>query len=117
MISGVGTSLAESLTGIGQSRQRTEVEARAATTHEEAFQQFVAGTFYAQMLKSLRSTEGETPYLDGGQAESIFRAQLDQELASQLATQQGDSFAAALYSAHRDQLRISSQPNGIDLEA
>lgn len=63
----------------------------------QAFQDFVAGTFFKQMLKSLRSGQGEIQYLGGGQAEKLFRGQLDQQLAEDLARDHGAPFAAPLY--------------------
>ncbi len=64
---------------------------------KQAFQNFVAGTFFKQMLKSLRSGQGEIQYLGGGQAEKMFRGQLDQQLAEDLAKDHGAHFAAPLY--------------------
>ncbi|MCA9113782.1 MAG: rod-binding protein [Planctomycetaceae bacterium] len=63
----------------------------------QTFQDFVAGTFYGQMLKSLRSTEQKPAYMHGGQAEEMFRAQLDQQIAGQLASDQGAVFADPLF--------------------
>jgi Rod binding domain-containing protein len=61
------------------------------------FQDFVAGTFYKEMLKSLNKMHGKPAYLDGGQAEKIFRGQLDQQLAEDLAKTHGSQFSDALY--------------------
>jgi Rod binding domain-containing protein len=63
----------------------------------ETFQQFAAGTFYAQMLKSLRRTHGRAAYLDGGQAEQMFREQLDQYVADSLAERHGRAFTEPLF--------------------
>ena len=68
-------------------------------TAKDAFQDFVAGTFFKQMLKALRSTQGETPYIDGGQAEKMFRSQLDQQIAEDLAKTHGATLADPLYPA------------------
>ena len=65
----------------------------------EAFQDFVAGTFYKQMLKSLRQTLGKPAYLHGGQAEESFQAQLDQQVAEDLASSRGGAFADDLFDA------------------
>jgi hypothetical protein len=50
----------------------------------KAFDDFVGQTFYGQMLAALRKTQGKAAYFDGGQAEEVFRAQLDQTLAQRL---------------------------------
>jgi|GEM_PF-1415759 len=64
------------------------------------FQEFVAGTFYKQMLKSLRSTTDKPAYFHGGQAEEIFRGQLDQHVTDELARgTHGAAFAEPLFSA------------------
>ena len=66
-------------------------------TTKEAFQDFVAGTFYKQMLKSLRQSHDKPAYFHGGQAEEMFRSQLDQQVAEDLARTQGAAFADPLY--------------------
>ena len=65
----------------------------------ERFQDFVAGTFYAQMFKALRDTQNKPAYFHGGQAEEVFRGQLDQILSEQLARDHGQAFAEPLFSA------------------
>jgi len=95
----------------GKSAQRLEqMETR------EVFKNFVAGTFYQQMLKALRSTQGEVQYLGGGQGEQMFRSQLDQQLSEQLARDHGDAFAAPLYDsfeAHVEQ-RTAAASSQVD---
>jgi Rod binding domain-containing protein len=63
------------------------------------FQDFVAGTFYKEMLKSLHKMHGKPAYLDGGQAEKIFQGQLDQQMAEDLARSHGSQFSDGLYEA------------------
>lgn len=63
----------------------------------EKFQDFTAGTFLKTMLKSLRSSTGKVPYLDGGYAEEVFRGQFDQTLAEGLARSHGGAFSSDLY--------------------
>jgi Rod binding domain-containing protein len=63
------------------------------------FQDFAAGTFYKEMLKSLRKMHGKPAYLDGGQAEKIFEGQLDQQVAEDLAHSHGGQFSDGLYQA------------------
>jgi Rod binding domain-containing protein len=50
-----------------------------------AFTQFVGETFYAQMLKAMRTSLGKPAYFHGGRAEEIFSSQLHQTLAEELA--------------------------------
>lgn len=65
----------------------------------EAFQEFVAGTFYGQMLKALRSTQSKPAYFHGGAAEDVFQAQFDQQIAGDLAREHGAQFAGPLFNA------------------
>jgi len=93
-------SLAESLA----EPQQSEDELRAA------FQKFVAGTFYKQMLKSLRKMHDKPAYFHGGQAEEIFRAQMDQQVAENLAERQGDGLSTAMYEAFAQRIRQQLKP-------
>ncbi|MBX7074402.1 MAG: rod-binding protein [Pirellulales bacterium] len=63
----------------------------------KAFDSFVGETFYGQMLKSLRSMNGKTPYFDGSQAEEIFRNQLDQTLAQDLTKSTAHEFTGPMF--------------------
>ncbi len=76
---------------------------------EQAFQDFAAGTFYSEMLKALRKTEHKPAYLYGGMAEDMFRAQLDQTVAEDLAAKHGKQFAGPLFAAFAQRLRLSTQ--------
>jgi Rod binding domain-containing protein len=69
----------------------------------EKFQDFAAGTFYKEMLKSLRSGQKESKYFNGGQAEKIFRGQFDQQIAEDMARQHGGAFANPLFEAYSRQ--------------
>ena len=73
-------------------------------TAQEAFQEFVAGTFYKEMLKALRSTQNEPAYFHGGYAENVFQGQLDQTIAEDLARTQGAAFSEPLFSAFSQQM-------------
>jgi Rod binding domain-containing protein len=64
---------------------------------ESNFQDFVAGTFYKEMLKSLNKMHGKPAYFDGGQAEKMFRGQLDQQMSENLAKTNGSQFSDSLY--------------------
>lgn len=64
---------------------------------KEAFTAFVGETFYGQMLKAMRSTVDKPAYFHGGQAEEVFRSQLDQQLAQEWAVETGDRFADPMF--------------------
>ena len=49
------------------------------------------------MLKSLRSTQGKPAYFHGGQAEEVFRGQLDQTLAQQMTETSADTIADPMF--------------------
>lgn len=63
----------------------------------EAFQKFVGQTFFGQLLQQMRKTTGDNPYFNGGQAEKMFTAQLDQVLAEKLSDASAASFADPMY--------------------
>lgn len=64
---------------------------------KKAFQDFVGQTFFGQMISSMRSTQGETPYFNGGRAEKIFQGQLDQVLSEELSNSSASQFADPMY--------------------
>jgi Rod binding domain-containing protein len=61
-----------------------EQQLQAARELKKAYQDFVGKTFFGQMLKAMRSTVGKPAYFHGGQAEEMFRSQLDQQLADHM---------------------------------
>ena len=63
----------------------------------KAFDSFVGETFYGQMLKSLRETQKEPAYFNGGQAEKLFREQLDQTLSQKLSETSASSFTGPMF--------------------
>jgi flagellar protein FlgJ len=63
----------------------------------EHFTQFVGETFYSQMLKSMRQTVGKPAYFDGGRGEEVFRGQLDQQMAQELAKSSARQFADPMF--------------------
>jgi peptidoglycan hydrolase FlgJ len=71
----------------------------------QAFQSFVAGTFYKQMFKSLHKMHKKPAYFHGGRAEEIFQGQMDQEVSENLAKRQGDALADSMYKAFAQRLR------------
>ncbi len=64
---------------------------------QKAFRDFVGQTFFGQMLKSMRSTQGKPAYFHGGQAEEIFRSQLDQTLAERMTEASADQIAEPMF--------------------
>jgi Rod binding domain-containing protein len=58
-----------------------------------------AGTFYQEMMKSVRKMHGKPAYMHGGQAEDMFQNQLDQHVSQDLAHTNGNQFADSLYQA------------------
>jgi Rod binding domain-containing protein len=77
----------------------------------EKFQDFAAGTFYKEMLKSLRSGQKDSKYFNGGQAEKIFRGQFDQQIAEDMARQHGAAFANPLFDAYSRQTGLDKSSN------
>ena len=63
----------------------------------EKFDSFVGETFYGQMLSSMRKTVGKAAYFDGGRAEEIFRGQLDQVIAQELAKSTSQDFTGPMF--------------------
>lgn len=63
----------------------------------KAFDQFVGETFYGQMLRAMRKTQGKPAYMHGGRTEEIFQQQLDQILAEKLTAASADQFTGPMY--------------------
>ena len=63
----------------------------------EAFDDFVGGTFYSQMLGSMRKTLGKPAYFHGGRAEEVFQGQLDQILAERLSEASASQFTGPMF--------------------
>ncbi len=63
----------------------------------EAFNSFVGESLFGQMLEQMRKTVGKPAYFHGGQAEELFRGQLDQVLAQQMTKSTGHSFSDRLF--------------------
>jgi len=81
---------------------------------EKTFRTAVAGMFYGQLMKALRSTAGETAYLHGGQAEKMFEAQLDQQLVEDLAAGHNGSLVQELYQQFRVNLNLPRQTDSAE---
>ena len=66
---------------------------------KSTFQDFVAGTFYKEMLKSLHKMHSKPAYFYGGNAEKVFQGQLDQQIGEDLARSHGSQLSDGLYEA------------------
>ncbi len=110
-ISSVSTTQLNSLQQVGESERLPQKE---ELTAQDAFQDFVAGTFYKMMLKSLRSTEQKPAYFHGGRAEEIFKGQLDQTIAEDLAKEHGAAFSDPLFQVFTQQVRSAQQQEATD---
>jgi Rod binding domain-containing protein len=63
----------------------------------ETFKSFVGETFFGEMLKAMRKTQGKPAYFHGGQAEEVFQQQLDQVLSEKLAEASSDRLSGPMY--------------------
>jgi len=64
---------------------------------QETFRTFVGESFFGQMMKAMRSTQGKPAYFHGGQAEEVFRGQLDQTLAQEMTAVSADRIADPMF--------------------
>jgi peptidoglycan hydrolase FlgJ len=89
------------LAGRGSKDSSAAISLKAKTTDKEQvrkkFTQFVGETFYGQMLKSMRSTVAKPAYFNGGHAEDVFQAQLDQTMAQELTKSTASKFVEPLF--------------------
>jgi Rod binding domain-containing protein len=63
----------------------------------EAFDNFVGETFFGQMLKAMRKTQGKPAYFHGGRTEEVFTAQLDQVLAEKMTAASAEKFSGPMF--------------------
>ncbi|QDT66131.1 hypothetical protein [Calycomorphotria hydatis] len=73
-------------------------------TTEEAFRDFAAGTMFGNMLKALHKSHTKPAYFHGGQAEDVFRAELDRTIGKQLAETHGDDLIRNMSKSFSNQL-------------
>ena len=66
-------------------------------SERQAFDQFVGGTFYRQMLGAMQKTVNKPAYFHGGQAEEMFRGHLNQILADKMAEATADQFTGPMF--------------------
>ncbi len=77
----------------------------------------MSGTFYSQMVKSMRAGQGKPAYFHGGQAEEIFQSQMDQIVSMNLAKTHGAQFAEPLFRAYLQQRgeSVPASPTALDI--
>ena len=63
----------------------------------KVFDEFVGETFYGEMLKAMRKSQGQVAYFGGGQAEEIFTQQLDQALTKKMTHASADKLSGPMY--------------------
>lgn len=63
----------------------------------DAFVSFVGQTFFGQMIKAMRTSVGKPAYFHGGQAEEIFRSQLDQTMGEQMTEASAETFTGPMF--------------------
>lgn len=63
----------------------------------ETFDQFVGGSFYGMLFKTMRESVGKSAYFDGGQAEEIFQQQLDQVMTEKMTEATASSFTGPMF--------------------
>jgi hypothetical protein len=105
-----GSSATSLLSRLNNSNSATGPSKPAGVEVREKFQDFASGTFYKQMLKALREGQKNSKYFHGGQAEEIFRGQMDQQVAEDLAHQHGAAFSGPLFDAYTRQARSGASP-------
>ncbi|HJS08180.1 MAG TPA: rod-binding protein [Pirellulales bacterium] len=66
-------------------------------SEREAFDRFVGGTFFRQLLGAMQKSVGKPAYFHGGQAEEMFRSQLNETLADKMAEVTADQFTGPMY--------------------
>lgn len=74
-----------------------EQKVEQANEIRDAYRTFVGETFFGQLLKSMRSTQDKPAYFHGGQAEEMFRSQLDQTLAQNMTEASADKIADPMF--------------------
>lgn len=63
----------------------------------KTFDKFVGQTLFGSLLKELRKSEQGAAYLNGGQAEKVFRGQLDQVLVERMSDASANTLTGPMY--------------------
>ncbi|QDU79138.1 hypothetical protein Pla110_08430 [Polystyrenella longa] len=101
--------------GVGE-KPALGMAAKQAESVEEmktVFQEFVAGTFYSTMLKSMHAMHDKPAFMHGGQAEEMFQNQLDQHITRDLAAEHGEDLVAPLLPAFAREVKSDVLANAV----
>lgn len=101
-----------------------EQQLAKAKEAQETFRTFVGESFFGQLMKSMRSTQGKPAYFHGGHAEEVFQSQLDQTLAQEMTAVSADKIADPMFRQQfpneaallRNQSKKTSSANLSDLQ-
>ena len=63
----------------------------------ETFDKFVGQTLFGSLLKELRKSEQGAAYINGGQAERVFKGQLDQVLVERMSEASAETLTGPMY--------------------
>ncbi len=64
---------------------------------KEAYTNFVGKTFFSQLVKSMRTMNDKPAYFHGGQAEEIFRSQLDELIVDHMSDSTASTIADPMF--------------------
>jgi len=90
------SSSIDSSSEIGSNETRHDVKAPDGKLRE-TFNAFVGQTFFGQLISSMRSTQDDAAYFNGGRAEKIFQGQLDQVLSEELSKSSASQIADPMF--------------------
>jgi peptidoglycan hydrolase FlgJ len=96
-LSDPGTPLEEDAIAREQARRALSQAGVVEPQLRDVFQDFVGQTFFSELLKSLRSTQGKPAYFHGGRTEEIFQGQLDQVLTEHLSDSSAHAFSEPMF--------------------
>jgi rod binding protein len=75
----------------------------------EKFDAFVGQTFYTQLLHEMHKTVAKDPYFNGGQAEEIFKGQLDQVLSEKLSKASAHQFTGPMFDLFNAEIQSANR--------
>ena len=93
----INPSQVQSLKPLRGGNVTAEQQLAEAKEVQQAFRSFVGEAFFGQLMKSMRSTVGKPAYFHGGQAEEVFRSQLDQTLSEEMTATSADQIADPMF--------------------
>jgi hypothetical protein len=80
-----------------ESAARQVSDSESDQEFRKTFDQFVGQTLFGSLLKELRKSEQGAAYLNGGQAEKVFRGQLDQVLVERMSDASAKTLTGPMY--------------------